>query len=68
MQNQSPLDNVSIVLVHTRTPANIGAAARSMMNMGISRLTLVDPPKDDNHTALKLAAGADRFILEASAF
>jgi len=66
MQNQSPLDNVSIVLVHTRTPANIGAAARSMMNMGISRLTLVDPPKDANQEALKLAAGADRIVQEAS--
>jgi TrmH family RNA methyltransferase len=66
MQNQSPLDNVCIVLVHTRTPANIGAAARCMMNMGISRMVLVDPPKDDKQEALKLAAGADRIVLEAS--
>jgi TrmH family RNA methyltransferase len=65
MQNQSPLDNVCIVLVHTRTPANIGAAARCMMNMGISRMVLVDPPKDDHQEALKLAAGADRIVLEA---
>jgi TrmH family RNA methyltransferase len=66
MQNQSPLDNVCVVLVDTRTPANIGAAARCMMNMGISRLVLVDPPKDDNQEALKLAVGADQIIREAS--
>jgi tRNA C32,U32 (ribose-2'-O)-methylase TrmJ len=45
MQKATLLDNVSIVLVDTRTPANIGAAARCMMNMGLSRLILVDPLK-----------------------
>lgn len=66
MQNQSPLDNVTIVLVDTKTPANIGAVARCMMNMGLTRLVLVDPPKDDNQEALKLAAGADQIVLEAA--
>ena len=59
MQSNPLLDNVSIVLVDTRTPANIGAVARCMMNMGLGRLILVDPPKDENNDAARLAAGAD---------
>jgi len=58
MQKQSLLDNISIVLVETKTPANIGAVARCMMNTGLSRLILVDPPADRNHEARRLAAGA----------
>jgi tRNA/rRNA methyltransferase len=68
MQKAAFLDNVSIVLVDTKTPANIGAAARCMMNMGLSRLILVDPPKDKDHDARKLAAGADEIIEKASVF
>jgi TrmH family RNA methyltransferase len=63
-----PLDNVSIVLVNTKTPANIGAVARSMMNMGLSRLILVRPPEDPNDDALKLAAGAGKVLHEAKQF
>jgi TrmH family RNA methyltransferase len=63
-----PLDNVSIVLVNTKTPANIGAVARGMMNMGLSRLILVRPPEDPNDEALKLAAGAGRVLHEAKQF
>ncbi len=65
---QHILDNVSIVLVDTRTPANIGAAARCMMNMGLSRLVLVDPPEDRDNQARKLAAGADEIIEKAAVF
>src|SRR5574341_836510 len=59
------LDNISIILVDTRTPANIGAVARCMMNMGLSRLVLVNPPKDEDREASKLAAGA-QIILDNS--
>jgi len=59
------LDNVSIVLVRTKTPGNIGAVARCMMNMGLSRLVLVRPPKDDQGEAMKLAAGADAILRNA---
>jgi tRNA (cytidine32/uridine32-2'-O)-methyltransferase len=59
MDYASLLDNVSIVLVDTKTPANIGATARCMMNMGLSHLILVRPPKDPSHDAVKLAVGAD---------
>ena len=37
------LDNIRIVLVNTSHPGNIGAVARAMKNMGISRLYLVEP-------------------------
>jgi tRNA/rRNA methyltransferase len=62
------LDNISIVLVDTKTPGNIGAAARCMMNMGLSRLILVDPPQDIDQDARKLAAGAYEIIEKAATF
>jgi TrmH family RNA methyltransferase len=62
MKSPSLLDNISIVLVGARTPANIGAAARCMMNMGLSRLMLVAPRKDYGSEAHKLAAGADAIL------
>jgi TrmH family RNA methyltransferase len=58
----SPLKNVSIVLVDTRTPANIGAVARSMMNMGLSRLVLVRPRDPGGDEARRLAAGASQIL------
>jgi TrmH family RNA methyltransferase len=57
-----PLDNISIVLVDTKTPANVGAVARGMMNMGLSRLVLVDPPEDAKGDARRLAAGAEEIL------
>jgi TrmH family RNA methyltransferase len=65
MPISSLLNNVSIVLVDTRTPANIGATARCMMNMGMSRLVLVNPPKYLNEESIKLAAGADDILTQA---
>ncbi len=37
------LANIRIVLSRTSHPANIGAAARAMKTMGLSRLYLVSP-------------------------
>jgi len=68
MQNAALLDNVSIVLIDTKTPANIGATARCMMNMGLSHLILVDPPKDTHQEARKLAVGAHEIIEKAALF
>jgi TrmH family RNA methyltransferase len=65
MKSRSLLNYISIILVNTKTPANIGATARCMMNMGISRLVLVDPPRDPDNEALKLAAGADEIVNKA---
>jgi len=61
-------ENISIVLVDTKTPGNIGAAARCMMNMGLSRLILVDPPEDKEQDARKLSAGAHEIIEKAARF
>ncbi len=68
MPTQSLLDNISIVLVDTKTPANIGAVARGMMNMGLSRLVLVNPPADKKGEARKLAAGAEEILDTAEVF
>lgn len=64
----SPLQNVTIVLVDTKTPANIGSTARCMMNMGMDRLVLVDPPDDRDNEACKLAAGAHAIVERAALF
>ena len=51
MKNRSSLlDNVAVVLKKPKYPGNIGAAARSCFNMGISRLILVSdtvPPREE---------------------
>ena len=36
-------DNLRIVLISTRNPLNIGAAARAMLNFGFRHLRLVNP-------------------------
>ena len=43
------LAQVRIVLVRTRNPMNLGAAARALRNAGISKWTLVDPQIDPEH-------------------
>ena len=68
MKPEISLNNISIVLVNTKTPGNVGAVARCMMNMGLSRLVLVRPPLDRNNEAMKLAAGAEERILKDPQF
>ncbi|MCW8829900.1 MAG: tRNA (cytosine(32)/uridine(32)-2'-O)-methyltransferase TrmJ [Gammaproteobacteria bacterium] len=53
------LENIRIVLVNTSHPGNIGAAARAMKNMGLSKLVLVDPVDHPTYEAYSRAAGAD---------
>ncbi|HKV90997.1 MAG TPA: TrmH family RNA methyltransferase [Candidatus Angelobacter sp.] len=43
MPKTSELDHLCVVLVSTRNPLNIGAAARAMSNLGFSRLRVVSP-------------------------
>ena len=43
MPDKINLKNISIVLHRTRSPENIGAAARAIRNMGIGQLVVVDP-------------------------
>lgn len=59
------LENIRIVLVNTSHPGNIGAAARAMKNMGLSKLVLVDPKEHPTFEAYSRAAGADDILGEA---
>lgn len=52
------LDKIRVVLVNTSHPGNIGGAARAMMNMGLSRLVLVQPQKFPSGEAVARASGA----------
>lgn len=61
----APADNLRIVLVGTQHPGNIGAAARAMKTMGLSRLVLVAPEILPNDEAYRRAAGADDLIRAA---
>jgi TrmH family RNA methyltransferase len=60
------LENVRLILVEPRTPANIGAAARAMKSMGLSRLVLVRPEAwREAREAWYIAHGAED-VLSAS--
>jgi tRNA (cytidine32/uridine32-2'-O)-methyltransferase len=59
------LDRIRIVLVNTSHPGNIGAAARAMKTMGLSRLYLVQPLEYPNEEATARAAGAADVLLSA---
>lgn len=52
------LDRIRVVLTRTSHPGNIGAAARAMKTMGLSRLVLVDPAVFPNSQADAMASGA----------
>lgn len=58
-------ENTRIVLVNTSHPGNIGAAARAMKNMGLSRLYLVAPKEFPSYEAYSRAAGADDVLANA---
>ncbi|HEX2549844.1 MAG TPA: TrmH family RNA methyltransferase, partial [Gammaproteobacteria bacterium] len=52
------LKNIRIVLVNTSHPGNIGAAARAIKTMGLSRLYLVQPQLFPDVRADEMASGA----------
>ena len=58
-------DKVRIVMVGTTEPGNIGAAARAMKNMSLSRLFLVDPKNYPSAAATARASGADDVLSSA---
>ncbi len=58
------LDHIAIVLVNPQIPENIGAAARAMNNMGLSRLVLVSPKNCDLSRVLKTATGSSIDLVE----
>lgn len=49
---------ISVVLVNTSHPGNIGATARAMKNMGLSKLTLVQPADFPSGVAVGRAVSA----------
>ncbi len=59
------LSNVRVVLSHTTHPGNIGAAARAMKTMGLSRLYLINPRHFPDPQAEAMAAGADDVLQNA---
>ena len=60
------LEKTRILLVNISHPWNIGAAARAMKNMGLTRLYLVDPKQHPTYEAYSRAAGADDVLAEAT--
>lgn len=59
------LDRVRIVLCRTSHPGNIGAVARAMKTMGLSRLSLVSPLCEVDAVAEARAAGATDVLAAA---
>jgi tRNA/rRNA methyltransferase len=64
-RNEDALRHIRVVLVRTSHPGNIGAAARAMWTMGLSRLTLVAPKMFPHEDATAMAAGATRILASA---
>jgi tRNA/rRNA methyltransferase len=60
-----PLERVRIVLCHPSHPGNIGAAARAMKTMGLSRLSLVAPKHFPAPEAEARASGAADVLEQA---
>ena len=58
-------DKVRIVMVDTTEPGNLGAAARAMKNMSLSRLYLINPSKYPSAAATARASGADDVLSNA---
>lgn len=56
------LGRIRFVLVETSLTGNIGAVARAMKNMGLSRLALVRPRRLPDADAFARAAGADDLL------
>lgn len=65
MDNFDALSNVRVILSHTTHPGNIGAAARAMKTMGLSRLHLINPRYFPDAQATAMAAGADDVLANA---
>jgi tRNA C32,U32 (ribose-2'-O)-methylase TrmJ len=65
--SESLLDRLRVVLVATRNPLNIGAAARAMTNFGFSRLRVVNPFEIAFREA-KSAVGASAVLKRAEEY
>ena len=67
-RTENYLRHIAIVLSGVRTPGNVGAAARAMANMGLSRLVLAVNPLRDLEEALRLARDGGRIVRRARYF
>src|SRR4029077_12778907 len=63
----SDLDSLRVVLVATRNPLNIGAAARAMSNFGIERMRVVNP-YDKAFREARSAVGAAGLLAKAEEY
>lgn len=62
----SRLDRISIVLVGTLSSGNVGSVARAMLNMGLSRLVLVNPQCEPlDAEAVRMARDAQNILQSA---
>ena len=59
------LQHIRIVMCQTTHPGNIGAAARAMKTMGLSKLVLVQPKFFPDEQASAMASGADDILDQA---
>ncbi len=59
------LNHIRFILCEPTHPGNIGATARAMKNMGLSRLTLVSPENYPHSEATARASGADDILEHA---
>ncbi len=63
---ESPLGRIRFVLVEPTHPGNIGAVARAMKTMGLTRLDIVNPRCTLDAEAIARASGADDLLAAAS--
>lgn len=59
------LKNIKVVLVGTTHSGNIGASARAMKTMGLSKLVLVAPKAEIDGKTMAMAAGAGDIVQNA---
>jgi len=64
---RAEFDHLNVVLVATRNPLNIGAAARAMSNFGFLRLRVVNP-YDPAFREARSAVGASTLLASAEEF
>ena len=63
MDKKKPqLDNIRIVLVEPQVPGNVGAAARAIKNMGLTKLVLVKPWFYNHPQARYMAHGSEDIL------
>lgn len=65
-RSKTRLGDIRVVLVETSHPGNIGAVARAMKTMGLSRLALVNPREFPSAAATANASGADDLLQRAT--